>query len=208
MLEDELHARLLQAALDAEVDGLCAFGAQMADGAVHELEARLDGTAANGRDLIGVADALHVLVRAEVKVDLVAARDGGLHEVRAYELGQVAAHVAGERELPVGERASTREPRGDAAGLAVHAHARLRLGAAAALDGKAAVHEHDMARVAPAEQAERCEDARGTRTYDEHVGRARDGCHDAPPQRVGSPFIMPRSAVRQAPEARTEPCPA
>ena len=168
--EDELHARILQVAFDARVQLLRLFRTQVADRAVHELEARLDRAAADLRDLVGVADALHVGVRAEVQVHPVDAVDGPLGEVRADEVGQVAAHLVRQRELAVRKGACARETGGDAAGLAVHADTRADLGTAAALDRQALLDDRDVAGVAAAEQAERAEDARRARAHDQDVG--------------------------------------
>ena len=63
--EAQVDPRLAQVALDARVDLLGALGAQMADRAVDQLEARLDGAAADLLDLLVDACALHVLIRTE-----------------------------------------------------------------------------------------------------------------------------------------------
>ena len=69
---------------------------------------------------------LDVLVRAEFKVDAVRVVDGLLRELLAYERGQVAAHFAGEGELPVRERAGAGKAGSDVAdGLTIHADAGL-----------------------------------------------------------------------------------
>ncbi len=153
-LEEDVHAGVKQVLLDARVELLGLLGAKVADGAVHELEARANGAAANLRNLVGVAEALDVRVGAKVEIHLVDAVDGVLRK-----LGQVAAHLARERELAVREGAGAREARGDAARLAVDAVAHLGLGATALLDRQPLLDDGDGARVPLAEKAQRSEDA-------------------------------------------------
>ena len=73
--------------LDTCIELLGLLGAKMADGAVHELEARANSAAANLRYLVGVAKALDVRVGTKVEVHLVNAVDGVLRELVADELG-------------------------------------------------------------------------------------------------------------------------
>jgi hypothetical protein len=100
-LEEDVHAGVKQVLLDARVELLGLLGAKVANGAVHELEARADGAAANLGHVIGVAEALDMRVSTKVEIHLVDAVDGLLRELVADELGQVAAHLARERELAV-----------------------------------------------------------------------------------------------------------
>ena len=148
----------------------------MADGAVHELEARANGAAANLRNLVGVAEALDVRVGAKVEIHLVDAVDGVLRKLMADELGQVAAHLARERELAVREGAGAREARGDAARLAVDAVAHLGLGAAALLDGQSLLDDGDGARVSLADKAQRSEDAGRTSADNRDIRVDGSGC--------------------------------
>ena len=109
-------------------------------------------------DLLVVADALDMLVCAELKVDLIRVVYRLLRQALAYERGQVAADFAGQRELAVRERARAGKAGGDmAARAAVHAHARLDLRAAALLQ-RAALFDHNYLLAAPpAEHFERRE---------------------------------------------------
>ena len=178
MLVEQVHARVKEMLLDAPVDLLRMLGAQMAYGAVDELEVGADGTTTNLGHRLGILDALDVRVRAKVQIDLIATLDGRRCERHPDEVRQIAAHVGRERELAVRESASTRETRGNAAGLAANAVTDLLLGAEAALNGQSALYDGDLPLVALPEKAERAEDARRSRADDEHVGVA---SHVTPP---------------------------
>ena len=169
VLKQDPHARVQQLALHARVDLLRLFSPQVADGAVDQLEAGLDGAAADVRDALGMPDALHVRVRAQPQVDVVHAQDAVRHDVRPHELRKVAAHLGRERELPVAERAGSREARGDPAGGASRAVAGRLSRATAPLDGQALLHHGDGPTVAPSQQAKRREDSGGACAHDEDV---------------------------------------
>ena len=115
--------------------------AHVADGAVHQLEARLDGPLADFLPVLRVFQALDVGVRAEIQVDFVRVVDGLLGQVRANESGQVPAHLVAQGQLSVREGPRAGEAGGDVAvGLAVHALVGLSLGTAAVLHGPALFH--------------------------------------------------------------------
>ena len=142
----------------------------MADGAVHQPQPRLDGPLADGLDLIRVAQALNMGIRAEFQVDLVRIMDGLLDQVRPHQVGQIPAHLAAQGQLAVGKRACTGKARGDMAiGLAVHALAGLALGAAAVLHSAALLHNQDFF-PAPLFQHLQCgEDTGGACANDDYV---------------------------------------
>ena len=166
-----LHAVLLQVLLDGVVDALGLLGAHVADGAVHQLQSRLDGTAADLLALLLVAQALDVGVRAELQVDLVGIVDGLLGKLRGDEGGQVAAHLVAQGKLAVGESAGAGETGGDVAvGLAVHAAAGLGLGTAAVLHRLALLHHDDLLMAALADHLQGGEDAGGAGSDDDNVG--------------------------------------
>ncbi len=169
--EEQFHVLPQEVLLDGVVDVLGPLGAQVADGAVHQLQARLDGPAADLLYLLVVAKALHVGVGAVAEVDLVGIADGLLHLVRPHQVGQVASHLAAEGKFAVGEGAGAGEAGGDVAvGLAVHTLPGLVLGAAAVLDGGALLHDEDALPAAKAPQLQGGEDARRARADDDDVG--------------------------------------
>ena len=65
MAEEHVDALGTQVVLQRKVELLRLFGAEVADGAVDELQACANGAAADDADLIGVGHALHMGVRAE-----------------------------------------------------------------------------------------------------------------------------------------------
>ena len=87
------------------------FGAQMADGAVHQLEARLDGVFADFPDLLAGVDALHMGVGAEIQIDFVGVVNQLLGKVFPDEGGQVAPHLIGQAQLAVREGPRPRQSR-------------------------------------------------------------------------------------------------
>ena len=91
--EVHLHAVFLEILLNGIVNALGLFRAHVADGAVHQLQARLDGVLADLLPLLIVAQALNVLVRAEIQIDLVGIIDGLLGHLRGDESGQIAAYL-------------------------------------------------------------------------------------------------------------------
>ena len=142
-VEEHLDAVLYEPVFNPEVYVVRLLGAHVAYRAVDELEAGFNRAGANPADLLVVADALDVLVRAELEVDAVGVVYRLLRKLVAYELGEVAADLVAEGELAVGESARAGEAGGDVAdGLAVHALAGPGLRAAAAGE-LAALLDHD-----------------------------------------------------------------
>ena len=142
----------------------------MADGAVHQLQAGLNGPLADLLDLLAVAHALHMGVCAELQIDLVGVIDQLLRVKLADQAGQVAAHLMGEAQLAVRKGAGAGKTGGDVAvGLAVHAVAHLGLGAVALLHGLALFKDGDLLLAALAQQLQRGEDAGRAGTDDDQV---------------------------------------
>ena len=143
--ENHLHAIVLQMLLNGKIQILGLLGAQMADGAIHQLQAGLDGPLADLLDLFRVAKALHMLIRAELQVDFVRVVDGLLGQILTDQAGQVAAHLIAQGQLAVGKRTGTGKARGDMAiGLAVNALFGLALGAMTLLHRLALFHQHNL----------------------------------------------------------------
>ena len=168
--EEQLHAVLQQVLFNGVVEVLGLLRAQVADGAVHQLQPRPDGPPADGLDLLRVAQALHVAVRAELQVDAVGVVDGLLGLVRTNEAGQIAPHLAAEGQLAVGEGPGPGEAGGNVAvGLAAHALARLALGTAAVLHRPALLHNENPLPAALFQHLQGCEDAGGPCADDDNV---------------------------------------
>ena len=91
--EVHLHTVLLEILLDSQIDGLGFFRAHVADGAVHKLQARLNGTLADLLPLLFMLQALDMGVRAEFQIDLVGVVDGLLGQVLSDKSRQIAAHL-------------------------------------------------------------------------------------------------------------------
>ena len=159
-----------QKVLDGKVEILRALRAQMADGTVHQLQARLNGALANFLDGGGVADAFHFGVRAEVQIDGIHIVDGLLGQRGADERGQVAADLIVQRELAVGKRARAGKARGDmAVGLAADAAPGFILGTVPLFHGLALFHNDDLLAAAALDHFKRSEDARRAGADDDHV---------------------------------------
>ena len=79
--EQHLHPLGLQVFFHRQVQLMGLFGAQVADGAIHQLEAGLDGVLADLPDLLAGVDALHMGVGPEVQIDLVGVIDQLLGKV-------------------------------------------------------------------------------------------------------------------------------
>ena len=169
MAEEHVDALGTQVVLQRQVELLRLFGAEVADGAVDELQACANGAAADDADLIGGGHALHMGVRAEFQVDLVRIVNEGLGKVRADEVREIAADLVVQRELAVGERACAGEAGRDVAGLAVHAFLRLALRAGALFHALAFFHERDVALVALADQLQGGEYAGGAGADDQNI---------------------------------------
>ena len=82
--KEKFNPLLQKVLLDGVVDVLGLFSPQVADGAVHQLQTRLDGPAADLLHLLVVAQTLHVGVGAVAEVDLVGVADGLLDLVRPH----------------------------------------------------------------------------------------------------------------------------
>ena len=93
----------------------------MADGAVNQLQARLDGALADVLDIGAFVNALNLGVSAELEVDLVGVVDEFLGKILADQVGQFAADLVGQGQLAVRECTCTRKSRCDmAVGLTVN----------------------------------------------------------------------------------------
>lgn len=169
-VEKHLHAVVSQIVLDGEIELLCLLGAEVADGAVHQLQTGVDGVLADLLDVLAGVDALHMGVSAELEVDLVGVVDELLCKLFADEAGQVAADLIGEAQLAVGEGARTGEAGGDGAGgAAVDAVADLGLGAVALFHRLAFFHQQDVLLAAAAQQLHSGEDAGRAGTNDDEI---------------------------------------
>lgn len=122
--------------LDAEVDLMRLLGAEVADRAVDQAQARADGARADALDLPPCSQGPDVLIGAELEINAVGIVDDLLRLPLADKRGQVAADIAAQRELAVRECARAGETGRDVAiRLAVHALAGLGLRAAAVFNG-------------------------------------------------------------------------
>ena len=140
----------------------------MADGAVHQLQACLNGVLADLLALLVIAETLNVLVRTKVQIDLVSVVDGLLRQLRGDEGGQIAAHFIAEGQLAVGKSAGTGEAGGDVAvGLAVDTLLRLVLGAVAVFYRLALFYHDDFLLAALLDHFQGGEDA-GRAGADDH----------------------------------------
>ena len=138
--------------LDVPVEPVGLFGAQVADRAVHELEAGADGAQTDVPDLLSFLRPFHVLVRPEVQINPVRIADHFLGVVAADQLRQHAAHVGAQGQLAVRKSAGPGKAGGNVAiGLAVHAAACFGLGTGALFDGSALFDHDDLLAAALAE---------------------------------------------------------
>ncbi len=168
--EENFHAVLLEIALDPQVDVVGLLRAHVADGAVHQLQSRLDGPLADLLPVLRVLQTLDVGVRAEVQVDLVRIVDGLLGQIRADEGGQVPAHLVAQGQLPVGEGPRAGEAGGDVAvGLAAHTLVGLALGAAAVFNALPLLHHDDLLPAPPFQQLQGGENTGGAGSHDDDV---------------------------------------
>ena len=108
--EQHLHAVVGQIVLDGQIQLLGLLGAQMTDGAVHQLQAGVDGVLADLLDVLAGVDALHMGVGTELEVDLIGVMDELLCELLADQAGQVAAHLIGEAQLAVRDAPAPEKP--------------------------------------------------------------------------------------------------
>ena len=131
-VEQHLHTAGQQIVLDVQVQLLGFFGSKVADGAVHQLQAGLDGALADLLDLAAFVNTFHMRVSAKFQIDLVSVVDQLLGKILTDQLRQLAANLIGEGQLAVRERTGTGKAGGDGAGgLAVHAVAGFIFGAVA-----------------------------------------------------------------------------
>ena len=168
--EIHLHTVFLEVLLNSQVDGLGLFRAHMADGAVHQLQARVDGPLADLLPLLLMLQTLDMGVRAKFQVDLIRVVDGLLGQIGANEIGQVSAHLIAQRQLPVRKSAGAGKTGGDVAvGLAVHALVGLSLGTAAVLHGPALLHHNNFLAASPFDHLQGRKNPGGTRSDDDDI---------------------------------------
>ena len=168
--EEHLHAVVAQVILDAEVDLMRLLGAEVADRAVDQAQARADGARADALDLLRVLKALDVLIGAELEINAVGIVDDLLRLPLADKRGQVAADIAAQRELAVRECARAGETGRDVAiRLAVHALAGLGLRAAAVFNGLPLFDHDDLLRGAAAQQFQCREDTGRARADNDNI---------------------------------------
>ena len=169
-IEAHLHAVVRQIVLDGQIQLLRLLGAQMADGAVHQLQTRMDGVFADLLDVLTGVNALHMGVGAELQIDLIGVVDELLRKLLSDEGGQVAAHLIGQAQLAVRERARTGKAGGDGAGgAAVDAVAHFGFGAVALFHGLALFHQQHLLFAAVAQQLHSGKDAGRARTHDDQI---------------------------------------
>ena len=146
------------------------LGAEVADRAVNQAQARADSARADTLDLLRVLKALNVLIGAKLKINAVGIVDDLLRLPLADERGQVAADIAAQRELAVRERARAGETGRDVAiRLAVHALAGLGLRAAAVFNRLPLLDHDDLFRGAAAQQLQRREDTGRARADNDNI---------------------------------------
>ena len=142
----------------------------MADGAVHQLQTRVDGVFADLLDVLTGVDALHMGVCAELQINFIGVVDQLLRKLLPDEGGQVAAHLIRQAQLAVRERARTGKAGGDGAGgAAVDAVAYLCLGAVALFHRLALFHQQHLLFAAVAQQLHSGKDAGRARTHDDQI---------------------------------------
>ena len=143
--EVHLHAVFLKILLNGVVNALCLFRTHVADGAVHQLQSRLNGVLADLLPLLVVAQPLDMLVCAEVQIDPIRVIDSLLRQLRGNEGRQIAAHLIAQGQLAVRKCAGAGKAGGDVAvGLAVDALFRLVLGAVAVFHRLSLFHHDDF----------------------------------------------------------------
>ena len=169
-IEAHLHAVVRQIVLDGQIQLLCLLGTQMADGAVHQFQTRMDGVFADLLDVLTGVDALHMGVCAELQIDLIGVVDEFLRKLLPDEGGQVAAHLVGKAQLAVRERTRTGKAGGDGTGgAAVDTVAHLCLGAVAFFHRLALFHQQHLLFAAVAQQLHSGKDAGRARTHNDQI---------------------------------------
>ena len=168
--EHHLNAVFEQILLDGVVKIPCLLGAEVADGAVDELQTGLNCSLPYLLDRLGVADALNLFVCAEFKIDLVGVVDSLLSDILTNKRRQIAADLVAERKLAVRESACAGESGGYMAiGLAADAVAYLGLGTLTILDRLAFLDDKYLLLAALTEHFKGGEDTGGACADDDCV---------------------------------------
>ena len=143
----------------------------MADGAVNELQTRLNGALADVLDVGTLVDALDLRVGAKLEVNFIGVVNKLLREILADQVGQLAADLIGQGQLAVRECARAGKAGGDGTGrLAVYADAGFILGAVALFHRLALFDEQNfVGGAALAQQLQRGENAGRAGAYDDKV---------------------------------------
>ena len=169
--EQHLNTGVGQIVLDVQVELLGLLGAQMADGAVNELQTRLNGALADVLDVGTLVDALDLRVGAKLEVNFIGVVNKLLREILADQVGKLAADLIGQGQLAVRECARAGKAGGDGTGrLAVYADAGFILGAVALFHRLALFDEQNfVGGAALAQQLQRGENAGRAGAYDDKV---------------------------------------
>ena len=169
--EQHLNTGVGQIVLDVQVELLGLLGAQVADWAIDQLQARLDSALADVLDVGAFVDALYLRISAEFQVDLIGVVDQFLGKVLTDQVGQFAADLVGQGQLAVRECARAGKAGGDGTGrLAVYADAGFILGAVALFHRLALFDEQNfVGGAALAQQLQRGENAGRAGAYDDKV---------------------------------------
>ncbi|MPM15871.1 hypothetical protein SDC9_62245 [bioreactor metagenome] len=168
--KQDFHPMLLQIPLDGKIQALGLLRAEVPDGAVHQLQPRLNGVLADFLALKVVAKSLDMLVRAEIQINLVGVVDCLLGQVLSHQRGKIAAHLIGKRQLSVGKGPRAGKSGGNVAiGLAVHAIARFVLGTVALFHALALLHHHNFLFTALFEHLQRGKNTGRARAHNHNV---------------------------------------
>ena len=169
--EQHLNTGVGQIVLDVQVELLGLLGAQMADGAVNELQTCLNGALADVLDVGTLVDALDLRVGAKLEVNFIGVVNKLLREILADQVGKLAADLIGQGQLAVRECARAGKAGGDGTGrLAVYADAGFILGAVALFHRLALFDEQNfVGGAALAQQLQRGENAGRAGAYDDKV---------------------------------------
>ena len=157
--------------LDRIINLLRFFRAHVSNRAIDQLQSSLNRARANALDLVGIAHALDMRIRAEFEIDAVGVIDRLLCKRFADQRRQIAANLIGKRELAIRKRARAGKAGRDMAiRAAVHALLRLRLRATALFDRRALFADDDLFLRAFFQHFKRSKDARRTCADDYNVG--------------------------------------
>ena len=174
--EHHLHTVVGQIMLDVQIQLLGFLGTQVADGAVDQLQTRLDGTLADGLDFGPLIDALHMGVGAKFQVDFIGVVDQALGKFFADQLGQFAADLMGEGQFSVREGSGTGKSGGDGTGrLAVDTVAHFCFGAVALFHRFAFFNQQHAGLAALAQQFQCGEDTGGAGADNDQIVRSLHG---------------------------------